>query len=159
MSIATVTAPTAANTNTNNTNTHAVETVESPAVRRAPLWRTGVRAGVFAAVATTVIAGVALAADVPLEIGGEQIPLFAFAQLTLMSTAIGVLLAKAVRRWTARPQRNFVAATVALTALSLVPDLTADATTASKLVLITTHLVAAAIVVPAVARRLSDSAS
>jgi hypothetical protein len=38
--------------------------------------------------------------------------------------------------------------------LSLVPDVLADATTGTKMVLMLTHLVAAAIVVPAVARRL-----
>jgi hypothetical protein len=150
MSIATVTAPTTAET---------FETAESSdAARSKPLWRTGARAGIVAAVATTVVAAAALAADVPLEIGGEQIPLLGFAQMTLICTALGVLLAKAVRRWTARPQRAFVAATVALTALSTVPDLTADATTASKLVLIATHLIAAAIVVPALAQRLPDQA-
>jgi hypothetical protein len=43
---------------------------------------------------------------------------------------------------------------VALTALSLVPDVLADADTSTKAVLMVTHLVAAAIVIPAVARRL-----
>ena len=42
----------------------------------------------------------------------------------------------------------FVRITVALTALSLVPDLTADATTATIATLMLTHLVAAAIVIP-----------
>jgi hypothetical protein len=41
--------------------------------------------------------------------------------------------------------------------LSFVPDVIVDATTATKLVLITTHLVAAAIVVPAIARRLRST--
>ena len=45
--------------------------------------------------------------------------------------------------------------TVVLTALSLVPDAIADAATATKALLMVTHLVAAAIVIPAVARRLA----
>ena len=48
------------------------------------------------------------------------------------------------------------AATLALTAVSFVPDVLADAHTATKLTLILTHIVAAAIVIPALASRLSD---
>jgi hypothetical protein len=121
-----------------------------------PLLRTGGLAGAAAALATTVAAAVALAADVPLEIDGEQIPLLGFAQLTLAATVIGVVIAKAVARWSASPRRNFVMTTVALTALSFVPDVVADATTASKSVLIATHVIAAAIVIPALARRLPE---
>jgi hypothetical protein len=49
----------------------------------------------------------------------------------------------------------FVATTIVLTALSLVPDVVVDAAVATKLLLMVTHLVAGAIVIPAVARRLS----
>lgn len=129
-------------------------TAAAAGARTRPLWHTGAVSGIVAAVATTVMAAAALAADVPLEVAGEQIPLLGFAQMTLLGAAIGVGLAKGLRRWAARPQRSFVVATVVLTVLSIVPDLTIDATTASKLVLIATHVVAAAIVVPAVARRL-----
>jgi hypothetical protein len=76
--------------------------------------------------------------------------------LTLLCTAIGVVLAKALARWAATPRRTFTAATVALTVLSIVPDLIAPATAATKLVLMATHVVAAAIVIPAVAGRLPD---
>jgi Family of unknown function (DUF6069) len=41
-----------------------------------------------------------------------------------------------------------------LTALSLVPDVAADAAAATKMLLMLAHLVAAAIVIPAIARRL-----
>lgn len=100
---------------------------------------------------------VALAADVPLEVDGEEIPVLGFAQMTLVGAAIGLLLAKALTRWTAKPQRTFVATTVVLTALSIVPDLTIPATAATKLTLIATHLAAAAIVIPYLARRLAPS--
>jgi hypothetical protein len=122
--------------------------------RTTPLWRTGAVAGLAAGVATSVVAAVALAAGVPVAIEGEPIPVAGFAQLTLMCTAVGVVLAKALARWASRPRRTFTAATVALTALSIVPDLTVAATPATRLVLITTHLVAAAIVIPAIAHRL-----
>ncbi len=54
----------------------------------------------------------------------------------------------------ARPRRTFVVTTVALTAISLIPDALVEASTGSKTVLMLTHLVAAAIIVPAYARRL-----
>jgi hypothetical protein len=121
------------------------------------VWRVGLVAGIAAAAATTAIAAVAQAADVPLEMGGEAIPLAGFAQLTLLGAALGVLLAWVVRRRSARPRQRFVVATVALTALSCVPDVLADASAASKAVLIVTHLVAAAIVIPSIAARLPHS--
>jgi hypothetical protein len=98
---------------------------------------------------------VALAAGVPLEIDGEQIPLAGFAQLTVLCTAVGVLLAAGLARWAARPQRAFTATAVALTGLSLVPDAAVAASPATKAVLMTTHVVAALIVVPALAGRLA----
>jgi hypothetical protein len=47
-----------------------------------------------------------------------------------------------------------VRVTVALTALSIVPDVIVDADVATRLVLGLTHLIAAAVVVPMIARRL-----
>ncbi len=118
------------------------------------LWRAGARAGVIAAVATSAIAAAATAIDVPLEIGGESLPILGFAQLTLFFTALGVLIAKGLARWTQHPRTAFVRTTVALTALSFVPDLTADATSATKVTLMLTHLAAAVIVIPRLANRL-----
>lgn len=124
-------------------------------IRTTPLWLTGVLAAIAAALATTLIAAVAKSGGVSLNIDGEPIPLMGFTQLTLFFSGIGVLLAMALNRWTATPKRIFVRVTIALTALSIVPDLVLPDTTATKAVLITTHLVAAAIVVPLVAARLS----
>ena len=126
--------------------------------RTAPGWRTAVLAGVAAAVANNAVAAVALGAGVPLTVEGEQIPLLGFAQMTLLGAAIGFAFARALARWASSPRRTFTVVTVTLTALSLVPDLTVAATPASKAVLMTTHVVAAAIVIPAFARRLSPPA-
>ena len=60
-----------------------------------------------------------------------------------------------VRR-AADARATFVKTTLALTAVSFVPDVLADAHTATKLTLMLTHIVAAAIVIPALASRLSD---
>ena len=122
--------------------------------RARALWAAGVVSGAVAAVATTFVAAAAGSADVPLAVDGEEIPLLGFAQLTIMCVVIGTLLAVSFAKWARRPQRTFVVTTVALTAVSFEHDLLADATTGSKLVLILTHLVAAAIVVPALAKRL-----
>lgn len=136
--------------------TTTTSTTEAPArtTRARALWVAGLASGAVAAVATTVIAAVARAADVPLAIDGEQIPLPGFAQLTMMCAVVGTVLAVSFAKWARRPQRTFVVTTVALTALSLVPDVLADATTGSKLVLMLTHVVAASIVVPTLAKRL-----
>ena len=55
-----------------------------------------------------------------------------------------------------RPRRTFVSTTLVLTALSFVPDVLADAQASTKLTLMLTHVVAAAIVIPALASRLAD---
>lgn len=136
------------------TNTSTVTEAPARTTGARALWVAGFISGAVAAVATTVVAAAARAADVPLAIDGEQIPLLGFAQLTMACAVIGTVMAVSFAKWARRPQRTFVVTTVALTAVSFVPDLLADATTGSKLVLMLTHLVAAAIVVPTLAKRL-----
>jgi hypothetical protein len=114
----------------------------------------GVIAGVLAAAATTAVAACARAADVPLIVDGERIPLLGFAQLTLIGAALGVVAA----RISARRDR-FVVVTVVATAVSLVPSLTLPDHLATKVALVCTHLVAAAIVIPALARLLPTKGS
>jgi hypothetical protein len=121
------------------------------------LWRTGACAGLVAAVATVAIAACAHAAGVSLETApGEAVPVLGFGQLTLFFTAIGVGIAKAIGRRAAQPRTTLVKVTVALTALSLVPDLMISAGAATKVTFMLTHLVAAAIVVPALAARMPE---
>jgi hypothetical protein len=120
------------------------------------LRRSGAMAGVVAAVATTGVAAVADAIGVPIKIGGEAIPTAGFAQLTLVFSAIGIVMASVMARRSAHARATFVKVTLVLTALSFVPDVLADAQTATKLTLILTHVVGAAIVIPALASRLTD---
>ena len=120
------------------------------------LVRTGGLAGVVAGGAATAAAAVAHAAGVSLAVGGQEIALVGFATVTFVCVAIGAVLAAVLARTVRRPQRVFVTTTVVLTALSLVPDLLADAATATKLTLMTTHVVAALIAIPMLARRLSS---
>ncbi|MCU1358000.1 MAG: cell envelope biosis protein OmpA, partial [Acidimicrobiales bacterium] len=87
---------------------------------------------------------------------GEMIPLVAFAQLTFLGAVIGGLLAGSFDKRSGHPRRRFVQAAATLTVLSLVPSVAIPPATATKLGLVLAHLVAAAIVVPVLARRLAD---
>lgn len=114
-----------------------------------PLLLSGALAGVLAALATTLVAAVARAVDVPLEIDGEAIPIAGFAQLTVLGTVIGVGLAVTLGQRT-----RFLIATLSLTVLSLIPSVTLPGDLATKVVLVAGHLVGAAVVVPLLARHL-----
>ena len=121
------------------------------------LWRPGLAAGMAAAGATVAVASIAHGIGVSLETApGEAIPVIGFGQLTLFFTAIGVLMARTMRRRARRPRSTFTRTTVVLTALSLVPDVVLSAATSTKVTLVLTHLVAAAIVIPALASRLPE---
>jgi len=123
---------------------------------RPSLWPAGLVAAAVAAVATTTIAAVARALDVPLALDGRPISLAAFPTFTVLGAVAGILLALAVTRWTGRPRRTFTLLTLGLTVLSLVPDLLVHVSTGSRLVLMLTHLVAASIVIPTLRRRLPE---
>jgi peptidoglycan/LPS O-acetylase OafA/YrhL len=142
----------------------ATTTLAAPAINPTParhstgkqLRSTGAAAGLLASVATSTIAAIASALDVSLKVGGQAIPVLGFAQLTFVAAIIGTVIAVMMSHRASRPRHTFVMTTLALTALSIVPDVTADAHTTTKLVLVLTHLVAAAIVIPALASRLTD---
>lgn len=128
------------------------------AAGRRPVGRRGVVAAVVASAATTVLAAAASAAGISFADGtGASIPLAGFAQLTLIFSLAGVGIAAVMARTARRPRRTFVRTTVALTALSFVPDLTFGFDAGSAATLIALHVVAAAIVVPALAGRLAHT--
>jgi amino acid transporter len=130
--------------------------MSTPTVERQPVWKHGVAAAVIASTATTALAAAASTAGVSFaDNTGASIPLAGFAQLTLVFSLVGVGLAAVVARKARRPRRTFVRTTVALTVLSFVPDLTFGFDAGSAATLITLHIVAAAIVVPALAGRLA----
>ena len=114
----------------------------------------GILATAVASVATSAVAAAGSAAGISLDVSGAPIPVLGFASLTTMFSLVGLVLAAVLSRFARHPRRTFVRTTVALTVLSLVPDVLADAEPATKALLMVTHLVAAAIVIPAVARRL-----
>jgi Family of unknown function (DUF6069) len=124
---------------------------------RPTVLRTGVAAATAAAVATTLIAVIAKGVDVPLAIAGEPIPVAAFAQLTFSCALVGTGLAALIGRRSNRARTLFIRVTIALAVLSILPDLATDTDAATRLTLIITHVVAALIVIPALAHRLTNT--
>ena len=114
----------------------------------------GLAATCIASAATTTVAAAGRLAGISLDVSGAPVPVLGFAVLTAVFSVAGLVLALVLRRATRRPWAMFVRTTVVLTALSLVPDALADASVATTLLLMLTHLVAAVIVIPVVARRL-----
>jgi hypothetical protein len=127
----------------------------APTARLGRVVGTGVLAAVVASAAAVGGASFARSAGVTLEVtGGEAIPVPAFASVTLVLSLVGVVVAAGLARWSVHPVRWWLRTTVALTALSLVPPILAAADTATAVTLVVLHLLAAAVVVPAVARAL-----
>src|SRR5215471_9577702 len=71
---------------------------------------TGFIAALAAMVATTLAAALAQAAGVDFEVpdGGETIPLSGFAVVTGFFSLVGIVIAVALLRWSARPAGLFV---------------------------------------------------
>jgi len=117
---------------------------------------TGLIATFAAMVITTLAAALARVAGVDFEIpdGGETIPLSGVAVVTGFFSVVGVVIAVALLRWSARPADRFVWTAVALTVISLVPALISGAIAATITALLGLHLVAAAVVIPVLARSL-----
>jgi hypothetical protein len=138
--------------------TRVTPSVPSAAANRLPVWKDGVAAAFVASVATTVLGTVASAAGVSFADGtGASIPIAGFAQLTIVFSLMGVGIAAVMARRARCPRPTFVRTAVALTALSFVPDLTFGFDAGSAATLISLHTVAAAIVVPTLAKRLAPT--
>ncbi|VXC27485.1 DUF6069 family protein [Aeromicrobium sp. 9AM] len=118
---------------------------------------TGVVAALAAMAATALGAAAARAAGVDFAVSGsdETIPVSGVAVVTGFFSLIGIVIALVLQRWSARPAERFVWSTVSLTAVSLVPPVLAAANTTTAVALIALHLVAAAVMIPALARRMS----
>ena len=117
---------------------------------------TGFIATLAAILATTLAAALAHAVGVDFEVpdGGETIPLSGFAVVTGFFSVVGVVIAAALLRWSARPAERFVRTAVTLTAISLVPPLLSGADTATITALVGLHLVAATVMISTLARSL-----
>ncbi|MFF5261893.1 DUF6069 family protein [Actinomadura viridis] len=116
---------------------------------------TGLVAAIAAMAATTLAAALAQAVGVDFKVAdGETIPVPGFAVVTGFFSVVGVVIAVALLRWSARPAERFVWTAVTLTALSFVPPVLAGANTATIITLIGLHLVPAAVMIPTLTRSL-----
>jgi hypothetical protein len=117
---------------------------------------TGIIATLAAMVTTTLAAALARGVGVDFDVpdGGETIPLPGFAVVTGFFSVVGIVIAVALRRWSARPAERFVWTAGSLTAISLVPPLLCGADTATITALLGLHLVAATVMIPTLARSL-----
>ena len=120
--------------------------------RSTSLPRATVTSGLVGAAVTTAAAATALAAGVSFEVEGEAIPLLGFAQMTFIGAIIGGLLLAGLNRWSSRAHRRFVEVTVGLTALSCLPSVALPDDAGSQIALVALHVLAAAIIIPALAR-------
>lgn len=145
-----------------HTTTTATTTATPNDGGRAPRPRglalTGAAATVGAMAATAVAAALAKAAGADFELGadGEAVPVSGAAAMTGIFSIVGVAIAAALRRWSTRPATVFVRVTVTLTALSLIPTFFSRGDTATVAALVVLHLVAAAVMLPALTRALRD---
>ncbi|MGW5137214.1 DUF6069 family protein [Streptomyces sp. NPDC004135] len=126
-----------------------------------PVWLAGVLATLAGAVVTEAFALGARAAGVPMEAASPGateaagIPVGGFFGGVVFWSVAGIVLAVALARWARRPARTFTVTTVALTALSLAGPAVAPHTALStQVVLAVSHVVAAAVIIPLLARRL-----
>lgn len=125
------------------------------------VWIPGIVAAVVAAAVNVGLAVLMTSAGVEFvdpSVPDKPIPPMGFAVLTLGFSLVGVVLAALLARFARHPRRTFVITTLVLLALSLIPDFTdllVTWPTATKFALALTHLVAAAIVIPTLAKRLA----
>jgi hypothetical protein len=127
-----------------------------------PVWAVSSLAGLAAAVVTELYGLAARGVGIPMRAGtfgatvAEPLPIGVFAVATVLDAALGVILAVLLARFASRPARAYLWTAGVLTVLSLAQPLTAGATAwSTKLTLALAHLIAAFIVIPVVARRLS----
>ncbi len=143
--------------NADGVATAPVQAHTSTAARPRRLVRAGVMATAIAMIATTIVGALVRAAGVDFELpGGGPIPWYGFGGLTGIFSVVGIVIAAALLRWSARPAERFVQAAVTLTAISLVPPFLTGANAGTVAGLVLLHLVAAAVVIPALARELRN---
>jgi hypothetical protein len=130
---------------------------------RRPLWQVGLASAVVAAAAGVLVYLVARAAGVPMELTEvfedhfARMPVVNMAFAALLEGGVaGTVLAAACRRWARHPRFTFLALTAVGLLASFALPITSDASTATKVVLSLSHIVVAAIVIPALALALPD---
>jgi Family of unknown function (DUF6069) len=135
---------------------------QPPARPLRPVWLVSAAASAVALGVIELYGLVLRAAGVPMTAAGfgqsEAGPINAasFAMGVLVCAFWGTVLAVAIARFARRPARVYLITTITLTAVSLLAPLSAaDTATSTKLTLAAGHILAAAVIIPAVTRRLA----
>jgi len=135
----------------------AVPSTPATSPRTRGLRTTTLVSGLVGAAVTTAAAAGLHAAGVSFEIDGEMIPILGFAQMTFVGALIGGLLLAVLNRRSDAPGRRFLQVSAVLTAVSCLPSVAWPDDAASQLTLVALHVLAAAIIVPVLARHAADA--
>ena len=100
------------------------------------------------------VAGLPMVAGSVLDDAPSAITVGLFAMGCAVCGFWGTILAVLIKRFARRPARTYVVTTLVLVAVSLVGPLGGVGPLSTRIALAVAHLIAAAIVIPAVARRL-----
>jgi hypothetical protein len=129
---------------------------------RRPVWQVCYLSGLAASIAAEIWGLAARAAGVPMRAAGlgahhaSPVTVGMFAMGTMVVTFWFTFVVVLIARFAKNPERTYLRAALPLLALSLAVPLTAaDTAMSTRLTLAIAHLIAGAIIIPAVARRLS----
>ena len=142
-------------------DTTATAATTAAARRDLPLWLVNVLAVAVAAVVTEAYGLLIAALGVPMSVGSlldsaaSPITFGMFAMGCAVSGFWGLVLALLLARFARRPARTYVVSTLVLLAVSMVFPLAGIGALATRVALAVGHLIAAAIIIPVVARRLA----
>lgn len=147
-----------------STYTQATTTSRGQFAARMPVWLVSVVVVVVGALVTGVYEVAARAVGIPFNValpgtGMEPaaIPATGLAWAVAELGLIGIVVAVCLARFAKRPRSTWNRTAWTLTALSCVPSLIAVTDSyATNIMLVISHLVAAAVIVPAIAARLAD---
>ena len=141
---------------------HAPAGPSASFLARRPVWQVSYLAGLAASVAAETWGLAARAAGVPMRAAGlgshhtTPVTVGMFAMGTMVVTFWFTFAVILMTRFSENPGRTYLRTALPLLALSLAVPLTAaDTAVSTKLTLAAAHLIAAAIIIPVVARRLS----
>ena len=129
---------------------------------RRPVWQVSYLSGLAASVAVEMWGLAARAAGVPMRVAGlgsqhaTSVTVGMFAMGTMVVTFWFTFAVVLMARFAKDPRRTYLRTALPLLALSLAVPLTAaDTATSTKLTLAAAHLIAGAVIIPAVAWRLA----
>lgn len=140
----------------------AVGTSRRTTATAGPVWKVAGLASLGGLVVAGVYEAIVRAAGVSFEMGAsaadsKPVPAGGFVGFTAMVAVAGILLAVALARWAKRPGRTYAVTAWTVVALSLaLPFLPPYMDGDTRVVLVLSHLVVAAAVVPVVAKRLGQ---